>query len=112
MTNTPKGRLLEQNEMQRHYHDFVEPRIATLSATIIPEHNAGTAERTMHEAFCCKKTTILYCESGTGDEVALISHITPTIQSHLKPTIIVSRLRIENEILEAKLPDPHSLHGC
>ncbi len=91
--------------MQRLYNengfDAILQRCIALE---IESPDAGTRELIMHEAFCCKKRTVRYCDAETGDEIALISHVTPASSNPRKPYQIISRLRIGDAVYEAAVP--------
>ncbi len=108
MNETPKIRIVEKTETLRLYLEHVKPRLDKLSAKIIPPHNAGSEELLSHEAFCCKKTTSSYSDLDTGEEVALVTQITPVPGSKIEPSTIVSRLKHGDELLVAKLFDAAS----
>ena len=92
--------------MQRLYaeHGF-EAKLLTCPSIVIPQHDAGTIGRIMHEGFCCKKKTAQYFDPITGDEIAVVSQVTPTPPNLSTPYLLISRLRIENIIYQASIFD-------
>ncbi|MGA3047888.1 MAG: hypothetical protein ABSD67_14755 [Terracidiphilus sp.] len=96
---------VEKSEMQRLYEqNNFEARIDAAVAYEVPRPDAGTRDRLMHECFCCKKRTVRYCDADTGEEIALISHVTPTPPNPRHPYTVICRLRIGNTVYEAAVP--------
>ncbi len=93
--------------MQRLYDEnHFDAILDRCTASEVPAPDAGTYELLLHETFCCKKRTIRYSDQDTGDELALISHVTPVPGVPWGPYRIISRLRIGNVVYEASLKNP------
>jgi hypothetical protein len=106
MTGTPAFKIVEQLELQRLYVDqAVEHKLQLCLTKNIDAPDAGTDARINHEVFCCKKKTIRYFDPVTGDEVALISYVTPV--TGRQPYISISRLRIGEIVFVARLFGDH-----
>jgi hypothetical protein len=103
MSDTPTFQFdVAKPEMQRLYDENnFDAALAHCVESEVPAPNAGTRELLMHEGFCCKKRTVRYCDKDTGDELALVSYVTPAPGVPWGPYRIISRLRVGDVVYEA-----------
>lgn len=90
--------------MRELYHErAMDGYLSTCTREPVAACDDGTPARRMHEIFCCTKRTFRYLNPVTGDEVALISHVTYSPPNPNPPYSIITRLVIDGVRYEAEL---------